>query len=181
MILIWCFSKHAEKDIINGAGKTTLTKLLMRLYEPTEGRILLNGVDVKMYDRTTYHKIFALVFQNIEVFAFPIWENVSMRERVDTNMDLVYIALERSGLDKKIEKYEKGIETQLLRIFDTEGIDLSGGERQRLAMARALYQARSVIVKELGTHDELIKRKGEYAHMYNVQAQYYRQGGEADA
>lgn len=131
---------------INGAGKTTLTKLLMRLYEPTEGRILLNGIDVKMYDRTTYHKIFAPVFQNIEVFAFPIWENVSMRERVDTNMDVVNVALERSGLDKKIEKYEKGIETQLLKIFDAEGIDLSGGERQRLAMARALYQDRSVIV-----------------------------------
>lgn len=131
---------------VNGAGKTTLTKLLMRLYEPTEGRILLNGIDVKMYDRTTYHKIFAPVFQNIEVFAFPIWENVSMRERVDTNMDVVNIALEHSGLDKKIERYEKGIETQLLKIFDTEGIDLSGGERQRLAMARALYQDRSVIV-----------------------------------
>lgn len=131
---------------INGAGKTTLTKLLMRLYEPTEGRILLNGIDVKMYNRENYHKIFAPVFQNIEVFAFPIWENVSMRERVDTNMELVNTALERSGLDKKIEKYEKGIETQLLKIFDTEGIDLSGGERQRLAMARALYQDRSVIV-----------------------------------
>lgn len=131
---------------INGAGKTTLTKLLMRLYEPTEGRILLNGIDVKMYDRATYYKIFAPVFQNIEVFAFPIWENVSMRERVDTNMDVVNTALKRSGLDQKIGKYEKGIETQLLKIFDKEGIDLSGGERQRLAMARALYQDRGVIV-----------------------------------
>ena len=219
---------------VNGAGKTTLTKLLMRLYEPTEGRILLNGIDVKMYDRTTYHKIFAPVFQNIEVFAFPIWENVSMRERVDTKMDVVNTALERSGLDKKIEKYEKGVETQLLKIFDAEGIDLSGGERQRLAMARALYQDRSVIVldeptaaldalaedrmyqefnkmvegktsifishrlsstrfcdqivlfedgavEELGTHDELMNQGGKYAHMYHVQAQYYTEGGEANA
>lgn len=131
---------------VNGAGKTTLTKLLMRLYEPTEGRILLNGVDVKMYDKEAYHKIFAPVFQNIEVFAFPIWQNVSMRERTETKLDAVNTALQHSGLDKKIEKYDKGIETQLLRIFDTEGIDLSGGERQRLAMARALYQNRSVIV-----------------------------------
>lgn len=131
---------------INGAGKTTLTKLLMRLYEPTEGRILLNGIDVKMYDRAAYYKIFAPVFQNIEVFAFPIWENVSMREREDTDMDLVNTALEHSGLDEKIKKYEKGVETQLLKIFDKEGIDLSGGERQRLAMARALYQDRGVIV-----------------------------------
>lgn len=131
---------------VNGAGKTTLTKLLMRLYEPTEGRILLNGVDIKMYDRSTYYKIFAPVFQNVEVFAFPIWENVSMKEEADTDMGMVKTALERSGLDKKIEKYEKGMETQLLKIFDAEGIDLSGGERQRLAMARALYQNRSVIV-----------------------------------
>lgn len=131
---------------VNGAGKTTLTKLLMRLYEPTEGRILLNGVDIKMYDRSTYYKIFAPVFQNVEVFAFPIWENVSMKEEADTDMDMVKTALERSGLDKKIESYEKGMETQLLKIFDAEGIDLSGGERQRLAMARALYQNRNVIV-----------------------------------
>ena len=131
---------------INGAGKTTLTKLLMRLYEPTKGRILLNGTDVKMYDRTAYQKIFAPVFQNVEVFSYPIWENVSMREREDTDMDIVNYALERSGLDKKIEKLEKGVETQLLKIFDVKGIDLSGGERQRLAMARALYQDRSVIV-----------------------------------
>ena len=62
---------------INGAGKTTLTKLLMRLYEPTEGRILLNGVDVKKYDIDTYFKIFAPVFQNIEIFAFPVWQNIS--------------------------------------------------------------------------------------------------------
>ncbi|MCR5703039.1 MAG: ATP-binding cassette domain-containing protein [Eubacterium sp.] len=131
---------------INGAGKTTLTKLLMRLYEPTKGRILLNGIDIKKYDRKKYYEIFAPVFQNIEIFAFPIWENVSMRERERTNMQRVQEAIARSGLNEKINRYEKGIETQLLRIFDKKGIDLSGGERQRLAMAKALYQDRSVIV-----------------------------------
>ncbi|MBR3646026.1 MAG: ATP-binding cassette domain-containing protein [Lachnospiraceae bacterium] len=131
---------------INGAGKTTLTKLLMRLYEPTEGRILLNGVDVKKYDRSKYYEIFAPVFQNVEVFAFPIWENISMRERERTDFELVKKTLVQSGLDEKISKYDNGIETQLLKIFDSNGIDLSGGERQRLAMAKALYQNRSVIV-----------------------------------
>lgn len=131
---------------INGAGKTTLTKLLMRLYEPTKGRILLNGVDIKKFNRSKYYEIFAPVFQNVEIFAFPIWENVSMRERERTDMKLVEQAISRSGLDEKISKYEKGMETQLLRIFDSKGIDLSGGERQRLAMAKALYQNRSVIV-----------------------------------
>ena len=82
---------------INGAGKTTLTKLLMRLYEPTEGRILLNGVDVKKYDRDTYFKIFAPVFQNIEIFAFPVWQNISMKPENETDKNRTMEALERSG------------------------------------------------------------------------------------
>lgn len=131
---------------INGAGKTTLTKLLMRLYEPTEGRILLNGVDVKKYDIDTYFKIFAPVFQNIEIFAFPVWQNISMKPENETDKNRTMEALERSGLDEKINKYENKIDTMLLRIFDPNGVDLSGGERQRLAMARALYQNREVLV-----------------------------------
>ena len=131
---------------INGAGKTTLTKLLMRLYEPTEGRILLNGVDVKKYDRDTYFKIFSPVFQNIEIFAFPVWQNISMKPENETDKNRTMEALERSGLDEKINKYENKIDTMLLRIFDPNGVDLSGGERQRLAMARALYQNREVLV-----------------------------------
>ena len=131
---------------INGAGKTTLTKLLMRLYEPTEGRILLNGVDVKKYDRDTYFKIFAPVFQNIEIFAFPVWQNISMKPENETDKNRTMEALERSGLDEKINKYENKIDTMLLRIFDPNGVDLSGGERQRLAMARALYQNREDLV-----------------------------------
>lgn len=131
---------------INGAGKTTLTKLLMRLYEPTEGRILLNGVDVKKYDRDIYFKIFAPVFQNIEIFAFPVWQNISMKPENETDKNRTMEALERSGLDEKINKYENKIDTMLLRIFDPNGVDLSGGERQRLAMARALYQNREVLV-----------------------------------
>lgn len=131
---------------INGAGKTTLTKLLMRLYEPTEGRILLNGVDVKKCDRDIYFKIFAPVFQNIEIFAFPVWQNISMKPENETDKNRTMEALERSGLDEKINKYENKIDTMLLRIFDPNGVDLSGGERQRLAMARALYQNREVLV-----------------------------------
>lgn len=131
---------------VNGAGKTTMTKLLMRLYEPTEGVILLNGEDIKKYDRETYFKIFAPVFQNVELFAFPIWQNVSMKRPDETDRNKVENALKRSGLNEKIDKYDKGIDTLLLKIFDQKGIDLSGGERQRLAMARALYQERSVLV-----------------------------------
>ena len=100
---------------VNGAGKTTLTKLLMRLYEPTEGRILLNGIDIKKYDRSTYYQLFSPVFQNVEVFACPVWENVSLKERERTDMDFVMKSLENSGMEEKIQTYKEGVETQLLR------------------------------------------------------------------
>ncbi len=131
---------------VNGAGKTTLTKLLMRLYEPTKGTILLNGRDIKQYDRNAYYKIFAPVFQNVEMFAFPIWQNVSMKGYEETDRDRVQAALEKSGLYEKISQYENGVDTRLLKVFDQQGIDLSGGERQCMAMAKALYQERSVLV-----------------------------------
>ena len=130
----------------NGAGKTTLTKLLMRLYEPTEGRILLNGVDIKQFDRESYFNIFAPVFQNIEIFAFPVWQNISMKPENETDRNKVMETLKRSDLEEKINKYENKIDTTLLRIIDPKGVDFSGGERQRLAMARALYQNREVLV-----------------------------------
>ena len=123
-----------------------MTKLLMRLYEPTEGKILLNGVDVKKYERETYYKIFAPIFQNVEMFAFSVWQNVSMKRLEETDKDKVTEVLKKSGLYEKISKYEKGIDVSMLKIFDQEGIDLSGGERQRLAMARSLYQNRNVFV-----------------------------------
>lgn len=131
---------------INGAGKTTLTKLLMRLYEPTEGRILLNGVDIKQFDRESYFNIFAPVFQNIEIFAFPVWQNISMKPENETDRNKVMETLKRSDLDEKINRYENKIDTTLLRIIDPKGVDFSGGERQRLAMARALYSDREVLV-----------------------------------
>lgn len=131
---------------INGAGKTTLTKLLMRLYEPTEGRILLNGVDIKQFDRESYFNIFAPVFQNIEIFAFPVWQNISMKPENETDRNRVMETLKRSDLEEKINRYENKIDTTLLRIIDPDGVDFSGGERQRLAMARALYSDRAVLV-----------------------------------
>lgn len=131
---------------INGAGKTSFVKLIMRLYEPTKGRILLNGVDIKTYNREEYYKIFSPVFQNIECFALPVYQNVSFKDEVQTDMERIDSILQKSGLDKKIYSYEKGVHTNLLKIFDEQGIDLSGGERQRLAMARALYKDGSVVI-----------------------------------
>lgn len=131
---------------VNGAGKTTFIKLMMKLYEPSEGRILLNDVDIKEYNREEYFKLFSPVFQNVECFAMPIYQNISFAEEDKTDMNKINEVLEQSGLSEKINSYEKGIHTNLLKIFDKEGIDLSGGEKQRLAMARALYKDRKVII-----------------------------------
>ena len=131
---------------VNGAGKTTFIKLMMKLYEPSEGRILLNEVDIKEYNREEYFKLFSPVFQNVECFAMPIYQNISFAEEDKTDMNKINEVLEQSGLSEKINSYEKGIHTNLLKIFDKEGIDLSGGEKQRLAMARALYKDGKVVI-----------------------------------
>ena len=131
---------------VNGAGKTTFIKLMMKLYEPSEGRILLNDVDIKEYNREEYFKLFSPVFQNVECFAMPIYQNISFAEVDKTDMNKINEVLEQSGLSEKINSYEKGIHTNLLKIFDKEGIDLSGGEKQRLAMARGLYKDGKVII-----------------------------------
>ena len=131
---------------VNGAGKTTFIKLMMKLYEPSEGRILLNDVDIKEYNREEYFKLFSPVFQNVECFVMPIYQNISFAEEDKTDMNKINEVLEQSGLSEKINSYEKGIHTNLLKIFDKEGIDLSGGEKQRLAMARALYKDGKVVI-----------------------------------
>jgi ABC-type multidrug transport system fused ATPase/permease subunit len=128
----------------NGAGKSTFIKLLCGLYQPTEGEILLNGVNINRYKRAEYFKVFSPVFQDIEMFAFEIAENVSMSEETDTAK--AKTAVNDAGLGEKVSSLPDGIHTQLLKVLYDEGTDLSGGEKQKLALARALYKNAPVVV-----------------------------------
>ena len=121
----------------NGAGKTTLIKLLCRLYEPTEGYITLNGIDIRKYNYREYTNAFSVVFQDFHIFSLPLGENVASGSSVDE--DAVWKALEEVSLKERVEEMEDGLASRLYN-NNGAGIDISGGEAQRLAIARALYK-----------------------------------------
>nr|WP_243894419.1 ABC transporter ATP-binding protein [Clostridium perfringens] len=131
---------------INGAGKTTFVKLLCRLYEPTSGEILINGVNIKDFSKEEYYKILSVVFQDIKTFAFTVAENVSLEDLEDVDREKVLHCIEKAGVGDKINSLQKGIDTSLLKILDGEGIELSGGENQKLALARALYKNGKIVI-----------------------------------
>ena len=128
----------------NGAGKTTMIKLLMRLYDPTEGRILLDGVDIRRYDLEQYRSRIGTVFQDYQVYAATVAENVVMDE-VPPQTD-VTLALRQSGFSARLANMERGVDTGLTREFDDSGTNLSGGESQKLAVARVFYKDCSLII-----------------------------------
>ena len=206
----------------NGAGKTTLTNLILRLYDPTEGRILIDGEDIRDCTVDSHRDRFAAVFQDFQLFSCNVGENVALDDNYDA--ERVMDALGHSGFDKRLKH---GTETELLREFDDEGVMLSGGESQKVAIARAFYKNcpfvildepsanldpvaeynlnramseasdnKTVIfishrlsttvhadriyvmekgrIIESGGHDELMKKNGTYAYMFNLQAEKYK-------
>ena len=123
----------------NGSGKTTFVKLLCRLYDPTEGKILLNGIDITRYRYHEYMELFSVVFQDFTLFGFPLGENVAANHIYDE--DRVRDCLIRAGLGDKLKSLGKNaLHHAIGRGYDSEGIDFSGGELQKIALARALYK-----------------------------------------
>ena len=212
---------------VNGAGKTTLVKLICGLYEPTEGHIYVNGIDIREWNKKKLYDLYSTVFQDFNILAFTLRENVtcSSSEADDAR---VTEALERVGLGKKLASLDRGLDQMMLKVVDETGTDFSGGERQKLAIARALYknapmvimdeptaaldalaeaeiyenfstlvQGKTAIyishrlastifcdkialfdkdgVKEYGTHEELMAKKGMYYEMFVVQGKYYQE------
>ncbi|WP_373265136.1 ABC transporter ATP-binding protein [Hungatella hathewayi] len=210
----------------NGSGKTTLVKLLLRLYDVTEGEILYNGVNIKKYDYDNYLRMFGTVFTDYKIFALSVYENIVFKTNYESLKPKVDAILEQTGLSEKIKSLPYQGETNLSRLFENQGMYLSGGQMHKLAFSRSIYRngviqildeptanlsplAESEIyeqfehllkgktsffishrfssskisdkicvlengsIVEYGTHKELINKKGIYAEMYQIQAQYY--------
>lgn len=222
--------KRGEKIAIvgyNGAGKTTLIKLLMRLYDPNSGSVEYNGRDIRDYRLEEYRANFGTIFQDYKVFAATVAENVLGREYCEKDSKTVFDALRRATFENKLSELPDGINSNLTREFDEEGVNLSGGEAQKIAIARAFARDCDLIIMdepssaldpiseyelnhsikdnaedktvifishrlsttrmadriyifedgrivEHGSHDELMKANGQYARMFNLQAQKYR-------
>ncbi len=213
----------------NGAGKTTIIKLMTGLYSPTEGEILLNGININKLNRQQYFNLFSVLFQDFKLFAFSIYENIALQGQQNIDLDAVWKYINKVGLANKINALPKKAETSLLKALDYDGIELSGGESQRVALARALYKDGNIFIMdeptaamdplaedqfyqllnqmkepgntyifvshrlastrfcdtilmlqdgsilEEGSHQELIRKKGAYYELFELQAKSYRE------
>ncbi len=128
----------------NGSGKTTFIKLLCRLYDPTEGVILLNGIDIRKYNYAEYMQIFSIVFQDFKLFAMKLGENVAVKTAYDE--ERVKDCLEKAGFGERLAELPDGLETYLYKKLSEKGVDISGGEAQKIAIARALCKDSPFIV-----------------------------------
>ena len=138
------YGQHLAIVGLNGAGKTTFIKLLCRLYDVTEGEILVDGINIKDYSDDEYRKLFAVLFQDFKLMAFSLKENIAFdHETDDSKIDEV---LKLAGLYDDAQKLPKKNDTSLYKSFDETGVELSGGQKQKTAIARALYKNAPVVI-----------------------------------
>lgn len=132
---------------LNGAGKSTVIKLLLRFYEPTEGCILINGKDIRLYDLENYRKHFSVLFQDYPSYAFSAKESITI-SALDAKDDSLRLeqACMKSGAQSLIDKFDKGMDTYLSRQFEEDGQELSGGEWQKIALARTFFREGDFII-----------------------------------
>ena len=129
---------------MNGSGKTTFIKLLCRLYDPTEGEILLNGIDIRKYNYAEYMNIFSVVFQDFKLFSLTLGENVASGSNIDR--EKVIDCLNKAGFGGRLAEMPNGIDTYLYTDYEKDGVNVSGGEAQKIAIARALYKDSPFII-----------------------------------
>lgn len=225
---------HAGEKIalvgVNGAGKTTLVKLLCGMYDPDDGKILLNGIDRNEFPKVELYQLFSVVFQEPLILPFTVGENIIMDKADRIDADRAWEALDKAGLKTVFEEKRIGLDTYMTKTLMKNGVELSGGQQQRFLLARALYKDAPVLVLdeptaaldpiaesevyenynkysggktavfishrlastkfsdrivmleggkviEMGTHDELMRENGAYAEMFQIQSNYYENGG----
>lgn len=132
---------------VNGAGKSTLVLLLTGLYQPEEGNILINGIPSEEFDRHELYAMFSVVFQEVNLLAFSVAENVAARTG-EVDRERVAEALRRTGLEPVVAALPKGMDQPVLKIIEEDGVEFSGGEAQKLAIARALYKDANMVVMD---------------------------------
>ena len=129
---------------MNGSGKTTFIKLLCRLYDPTEGQILLNGIDIRKYKYDDYMNVFSVVFQDFQLVALPLGQNVAASAEYDRGK--AEECLRMAGFGDRLNTMPNGLDTYLYKELDKNGVSISGGEAQKIAIARALYKDAPFII-----------------------------------
>ena len=163
-----CFMKAGDKIAVvgeNGAGKTTFIKLICRLYDPTEGMILLNGVDIKEYDYVQYVKFISTVFQDFQLFSMSLKENVSLSRKSDENR--IQDIFDSLGISAFVKKYKKGLNVRVHKDFDSDGFEPSGGVAQKIAISRAIYKDTPIIILDEPTAALDPKSESEIYEQFN--------------